>query len=95
MLENLLGAGGELHCVDHWQGGYEHDQKVMPEVEARFDRNIARAQARTQGAEVHGKLKAGLEPHGVRGAGSSKATPARSTSSMWMAGTRRPTCSPT
>ena len=33
----------ELHCVDSWAGGVEHDDKAMPAVEGRFDRNIARA----------------------------------------------------
>jgi predicted O-methyltransferase YrrM len=53
MLENLLRSGGELHCVDHWQGGFEHDRAIMPDVEARFDRNVATAVARTAGAKVH------------------------------------------
>jgi predicted O-methyltransferase YrrM len=33
----------ELHCVDTWAGGVEHDSGAMPEVEARFDRNLAAA----------------------------------------------------
>lgn len=36
----------ELHCVDTWAGGVEHDPDAMPLVEQRFDRNIARACAR-------------------------------------------------
>lgn len=35
----------ELHCVDSWAGGVEHDAGAMPQVEQRFDRNIARARA--------------------------------------------------
>jgi len=35
----------ELHCVDTWAGGVEHDSGAMPLVEARFDRNIAAARA--------------------------------------------------
>ncbi len=31
----------ELHCIDSWTGGVEHDRSAMPEVEARFDRNVA------------------------------------------------------
>lgn len=31
----------ELHCVDSWAGGVEHDTDAMPLVEQRFDRNIA------------------------------------------------------
>jgi hypothetical protein len=33
----------ELHCVDTWGGGVEHDAQAMPLVEQRFDRNIAAA----------------------------------------------------
>lgn len=33
----------ELHCVDTWTGGVEHDPDAMPAVEQRFDANIARA----------------------------------------------------
>lgn len=36
----------ELHCVDTWAGGVEHDRTAMPEVEQRFDRNIAVAVGR-------------------------------------------------
>jgi predicted O-methyltransferase YrrM len=35
----------ELHCVDSWAGGVEHDANAMPLVEQRFDRNIAVARA--------------------------------------------------
>ncbi|HKR88329.1 MAG TPA: class I SAM-dependent methyltransferase [Phenylobacterium sp.] len=31
----------ELHCIDTWEGGVEHDTDAMPLVEQRFDRNIA------------------------------------------------------
>jgi predicted O-methyltransferase YrrM len=34
----------ELHCVDSWQGGIEHDRQTMSAVEARFDHNVAFAQ---------------------------------------------------
>lgn len=38
----------EIHCVDTWQGGVEHQSQGthtadMPAVEARFQRNVARA----------------------------------------------------
>jgi predicted O-methyltransferase YrrM len=36
----------ELHCVDTWAGGVEHDVGAMPAVEARFERNIDRARAK-------------------------------------------------
>lgn len=46
LIEHLGGRGPiELHCVDTWEGGVEHKkvQTPMGEVEARFDRNVARA----------------------------------------------------
>lgn len=33
----------ELHCVDTWAGGIDHDPATMGDVERRFDANIARA----------------------------------------------------
>jgi len=36
----------ELHCVDSWQGGIEHDRAAMSAVEARFNHNVALAQTR-------------------------------------------------
>jgi predicted O-methyltransferase YrrM len=33
----------ELHCVDTWEGGIEHDRAGMSTVEARFDKNIQTA----------------------------------------------------
>lgn len=33
----------ELHCIDTWAGGVEHDKAEMSQVEARFDRNIQTA----------------------------------------------------
>lgn len=33
----------ELHCIDTWEGGVEHDHEAMAEVERRFDANLARA----------------------------------------------------
>jgi predicted O-methyltransferase YrrM len=53
MLENLLRGGGDMHCVDHWQGGFEHDRAAMPDVEARFDRNVAAALEKTPTTRVH------------------------------------------
>lgn len=35
----------ELHCVDTWAGGVEHDAAAMGEVERRFDANLAIAVA--------------------------------------------------
>lgn len=36
----------ELHCIDTWQGGVEHDAKTMSAVEERFENNVAVAQSR-------------------------------------------------
>ena len=30
----------EIHCVDTWEGGVEHDKGAMSEVESRFDKNV-------------------------------------------------------
>jgi predicted O-methyltransferase YrrM len=38
----------ELHCVDTWEGGIEHDRGAMSSVEARFDSNIAIARQRVR-----------------------------------------------
>lgn len=35
----------ELHCIDTWAGGVEHDRQAMAQVERRFDGNIERARA--------------------------------------------------
>ena len=35
----------ELHCIDTWAGGVEHNADGMAQVEARFDANIALARA--------------------------------------------------
>jgi predicted O-methyltransferase YrrM len=47
----------ELHCVDSWSGGVEHDDTTMPAVEGRFDRNIAQARARAAHPVVFHKHK--------------------------------------
>jgi len=36
----------EVHCVDTWQGGVEHNPSQMGDVERRFDSNLAKARAR-------------------------------------------------
>ncbi|MDF1793411.1 MAG: class I SAM-dependent methyltransferase [Thalassobaculaceae bacterium] len=48
LIEHLGGRHPiELHCVDTWEGGVEHQtvRTDMSEVEARFDANIGRATA--------------------------------------------------
>ncbi|MCX7358741.1 MAG: class I SAM-dependent methyltransferase [Alphaproteobacteria bacterium] len=47
MAEGCASAGGfEMTCIDTWAGGIEHNPAAMSAVEARFDRNMARAQAK-------------------------------------------------
>jgi predicted O-methyltransferase YrrM len=47
MIENAAQHGPlEITCVDTWSGGVEHALIDMSNVEARFDRNIARAKAK-------------------------------------------------
>lgn len=38
----------ELHCVDTWEGGVEHDKSVMNTVEMRFNKNTAIALSNTK-----------------------------------------------
>jgi predicted O-methyltransferase YrrM len=38
----------DIHCIDTWEGGVEHDRSTMSDVERRFDKNIALAQAGAQ-----------------------------------------------
>jgi predicted O-methyltransferase YrrM len=47
----------EIVCVDHWRGGAEHDAAAMPDVEARFERNVERAQAKAAHPARVRKLK--------------------------------------
>ncbi|MBX9746497.1 MAG: class I SAM-dependent methyltransferase [Hyphomonadaceae bacterium] len=46
----------EITCVDTWSGGVEHSRVDMREVEAKFDRNIARATAKYANVTVN-KIK--------------------------------------
>jgi len=39
MIEKLKTA--EIHCVDSWEGGMDHDKDSMAEVENRFHHNIS------------------------------------------------------
>jgi predicted O-methyltransferase YrrM len=36
-------AALDIHCIDTWEGGIEHDKAAMGDVERRFDANIALA----------------------------------------------------
>lgn len=31
----------EIHCIDSWEGGIEHERSAMNDVESRFDNNIS------------------------------------------------------
>lgn len=42
VAENMMKDNSRLICIDTWQGGEEHKDKKMDEVEKRFDYNIAR-----------------------------------------------------
>ena len=48
MLQKTAGDT-EIHCVDTWEGGIEHDTVDMNSVEQRFDRNVAVATSRAAG----------------------------------------------
>jgi len=54
MLESILppDAGGEIHCVDNWQGGAEHAGIPMTDVLARFRANVAATLRRCGGHRV-------------------------------------------
>src|SRR6185312_16427213 len=58
MIENAFPRGepGLLYCIDTWAGGAEHDPAAMPQVEERFDSNIARARTQCPSVAVH-KIK--------------------------------------
>jgi predicted O-methyltransferase YrrM len=44
LIEKFGGSGPlEIHCVDTWEGGVEHDRNAMSAVETRFDKNIQTA----------------------------------------------------
>ena len=47
LIENAIEDGGELFCVDTWEGGEEHAAQGhdMSAVEERFHRNLTLAQA--------------------------------------------------
>ena len=40
IVENLMEDGGEIHCIDTWEGGEEHTPEDMEGTEARFNHNI-------------------------------------------------------
>jgi predicted O-methyltransferase YrrM len=40
IAENMMTEGDELRCIDTWQGGEEHGEENMSEVEERFRHNL-------------------------------------------------------
>lgn len=48
----------EIHCVDTWAGGVEHEAGAMPLVEGRFDHNVQLARSRAAHAVDLQKHKA-------------------------------------
>ena len=39
-IENMVEDGGEIYCIDTWEGGSEHTPEDMDGSELRFDQNI-------------------------------------------------------
>ena len=44
-VENMMEDGGEIVCVDTWEGGEEHAAEDMSSVEKLFDANVILARA--------------------------------------------------
>jgi predicted O-methyltransferase YrrM len=63
LIEECAKAGPiELHCIDTWAGGVEHEAAAMAAVETRFDANIARARAAAAHPVAFHKHKAASHP---------------------------------
>ena len=68
-IENMVEDGGEIYCIDTWEGGDEHTPEDMTGVEERFHQNITlvrskfpnRAVVSLRGTSVEGL--AGLLAH--------------------------------
>lgn len=41
IIENIMEDGGEIICVDTWEGGEEHSEHDMSAVFDRFNKNVA------------------------------------------------------
>jgi predicted O-methyltransferase YrrM len=39
-IENMMENGGEIYCIDTWEGGEEHTSEDMDGTELRFEHNI-------------------------------------------------------
>ena len=46
------GESLEIHCVDTWEGGIEHDKGAMSVVESRFNKNIQHALQKVSNPKV-------------------------------------------
>lgn len=53
MIENCSQYGNvEIHCVDTWSGGVEHDALDFDVIEERFEHNVQVALEKSKGGEV-------------------------------------------
>lgn len=43
IVENMMEDGGHIDCIDTWEGGEEHGEEDMGEVEVRFVENMEKA----------------------------------------------------
>lgn len=41
IIEHMMEDGGDITCIDTWEGGEEHSDLNMGDVEQRFDHNIS------------------------------------------------------
>ena len=58
LIEKFAALGRiEIHCIDTWEGGVEHDKSTMSDVERRFDKNTALANQKTNNQALITKHK--------------------------------------
>jgi len=56
IIENMATPADHVFLVDTWEGGQEHSEINMRDVEARFDANIAQARTKLGCPQIH-KIK--------------------------------------
>ena len=56
IIENMARPADHVFLVDTWEGGQEHSEINMKDVEARFDANIAQARSTLGCPQIH-KIK--------------------------------------
>lgn len=56
IIENMARPADHVFLVDTWEGGQEHANINMTEVEARFDANIAQVRTKIGAPQIH-KIK--------------------------------------